>query len=402
MAEKKTISQLISTPDFKNLWFVGAVSMSNQWLEMLAISVFVYAATGSALAVTFTNLARAIPMVIFGAFIGSLSDSINKKFFLFISFGMLFLSSLVLSIISFSGHIEIWHIAFGMFLTGIVFSSDFPIRRNMLGEISGLENIGKGMGLDSIARNGTRILGPLIGGSLMEYIGLHGAYLVMATFYFLNAIQLILLKNNFHNKNYSNKDNYFSLVIEGIKYVKKNTQILGFLFVTIIMNLFAFPYMIIVPILAQDKLLISPLLTGILVSFEGLGAMIGAGIIIFLRTKKYFKKIYFFGSFVFMVAITLFGLSNIYSLSIVILFLGGIGVGCFSTMQGTLPFLIAPQEMRARTLGLVSVCIGVNPIGIIFIGFIAALLSPTYALVISGLLGIFSMFILALIIKKTI
>jgi len=130
--------------------------------------------------------------------------------------------------------------------------------------------------------------------------------------------------------------------------------------------------------------------------------MIGAGIIVFLRTKKYFKKIYFFGSFVFMVAITLFGLSNIYSLSIVILFLGGIGVGCFSTMQGTLPFLIAPQEMRARTLGLVSVCIGVNPIGIIFIGFIAALLSPTYALVISGLLGIFSMFILALIIKKTI
>ncbi|MDC0073844.1 MFS transporter [Alphaproteobacteria bacterium] len=402
MTEKKTISQLISTADFKNLWFVGAVSMSNQWLEMLAISVFVYAATGSALAVTFTNLARAIPMVVFGAFIGSISDSINKKFFLFISFGILFLSSLVLSITSFFGHIEIWHIALGMFLTGIVFSSDFPIRRNMLGEVSGIENIGKGMGLDSIARNGTRIIGPLIGGSLMEYIGLHGAYLVMATFYFLNSIQLILLKNNFHNKNYLKKNNYFSLVIEGIKYVRKNTQILGFLFVTIIMNIFAFPYIMIVPILAQDKLSISPLLTGILVSFEGLGAMIGAGIIVFLRTKKYFKKIYFFGSCIFMLAIILFGLSNIYSLSIIIIFLGGVGVGCFSTMQGTLPFLIAPQEMRARTLGLVSVCIGVNPIGIIFIGFMAALLSPTYALVISGSLGVFSMFILALIIKKTI
>ena len=402
MTEKKTISQLISTPNFKNLWFVGAISMSNQWLEMLAISVFVYAATGSALAVTFTNLARAIPMVLFGAFIGSLSDGINKKSFLFLSFFILFLSTLGLSIISFLGHIEIWHIAFGMFLTGIVFSADFPIRRNMLGEVSGLENIGKGMGLDSIARNGTRILGPLIGGSLMEYIGLHGAYLVMAILYFFNSIQLIYLKNNFHNKSFSNKSNYFSLVIEGIKYVRKNTQILSFLFVTIIMNLFAFPYMIIVPIIAQDKLLLSPLLTGILVSFEGLGAMIGAGVIVFLKSKKYFKKIYFFGSCVFMAAIVLFGLSNIYSLSIVIIFLGGIGVGCFSTMQGTLPFIIAPQEMRARTLGLVSVCIGVNPIGIIFVGFIAALLNPTYALVISGSLGVILMFALTLIIKKTI
>jgi hypothetical protein len=60
-------------------------------------------------------------------------------------------------------------------------------------------------------------------------------------------------------------------------------------------------------------------------------------------------------------------------------------------MQATLVYLYAPIEMRARLLGLLSVCIGVGPVGFFYLGFLAELLgaqSATIALAVQGLLAL--------------
>ena len=49
----------------------------------------------------------------------------------------------------------------------------------------------------------------------------------------------------------------------------------------------------------------------------------------------------------------------------------GIGGAGFSVMQATLVYLHSPAEMRGRLLGLLSVCIGVGPIGFFYLGFMA-------------------------------
>jgi hypothetical protein len=58
-------------------------------------------------------------------------------------------------------------------------------------------------------------------------------------------------------------------------------------------------------------------------------------------------------------------------------------------MQATLVYRAAPVEMRARLLGVISMCIGTGPIGFLYLGFLAETLSPrtaTAALAAQGML----------------
>ena len=119
--DKNTLKSLFRDKNFIKLWSVGAAAMGNQWLEMLAITVFIYNATQSPLAVTIANFARAVPMIFLGGFTGVISDYFSKKKILTIAYGILVLSSLLLAGLSYFNLIEIWHIIIGMTLTGIVF-----------------------------------------------------------------------------------------------------------------------------------------------------------------------------------------------------------------------------------------------------------------------------------------
>ena len=54
------------------------------------------------------------------------------------------------------------------FLNGMFWVTDFPVRRTWMGEIAGNERVATAMSLDTVTGNGTRMLGPLLGGLLLQ------------------------------------------------------------------------------------------------------------------------------------------------------------------------------------------------------------------------------------------
>jgi len=75
----------------------------------------------------------------------------------------------------------------------------------------------------------------------------------------------------------------------------------------------------------------------------------------------------------------------------VALFLVGFGQSGFSIMQATLVYLLAPPEMRTRVLGLLSVCIGLGPIGFVHLGLLADWLGAPAACAITGVEGLLAL-----------
>jgi hypothetical protein len=69
----------------------------------------------------------------------------------------------------------------------------------------------------------------------------------------------------------------------------------------------------------------------------------------------------------------------------------GIGSSGFSIMQATLVYLFAPAEMRSRMLGVLSVCIGLGPLGFFNIGLMADWLGAPTATIITGIEGLTAM-----------
>ncbi len=388
---------LLREGNFRRTWIVGGMTMALQWLEMLAVSIFVFSVTQSGFAVTLVAFARALPLVLFSAVIGALAERISRRNLLIAGYSLLIVSTAVLGVLAYFDAVTPLHVGIGMFLTGTVFSLEFPIRRNLLGEFAGMERIGSAMGLDSVLRNGMRIIGPLAGGTLMEFVGLHGAYF-LATASYVYIVYLLLRVDNPRSPADAQNASLLTTLVEGIRFARNDKAVMGFFFVTIIMNIWAFPYMAMVPVIGQERLGLSELPIGLLVAAEGLGGLLGA---LFIATRGQalswaYRKLYFFGACIFMAAIVGFSKSLWFEASIIIVFCGGLGVAGFSTMQGTLPFVIAPPAMRARVLGLLSMCVGMGPIGILHLGAMVSWLGASTATALIGAEGLLAMLLLFL------
>jgi hypothetical protein len=60
-------------------------------------------------------------------------------------------------------------------------------------------------------------------------------------------------------------------------------------------------------------------------------------------------------------------------------------------MQATLIFLAAPPEMRSRLYGVLSVCIGLGPIGFLHIGLLASWIGAPGATMVTGVEGLIAL-----------
>ena len=74
------------------------------------------------------------------------------------------------------------------FLIGLGWSTDFPVRRTLVGDTVGPERLGNAMSFESATNSATRMIGPLIGGVTYQVFGLEAAYAIAAVVYGLTII----------------------------------------------------------------------------------------------------------------------------------------------------------------------------------------------------------------------
>ena len=167
---------LLGDRRFLRVWLAGGFIGTMRWLEILVIAIFTLEATGSAFLVALMMMLRSLPLFLFGTISGAIAEQVNRKVLMLCALTMATLVAVVLVLLARSGQLEVWHVGVGVFLSGTLWTTEFPVRRTMLGEIAGPTRIGPAMGLDSATTNGTRMLGPALGGLLFETVGLPGAY----------------------------------------------------------------------------------------------------------------------------------------------------------------------------------------------------------------------------------
>jgi len=361
--------------------------MAMRWFEILATSVFTFSVTQSALAVALVNLARASPNLLFGAFSGALADRFDRQRLLLSGEIVLVAVTGFLFVLAVTGAITPWHIAAGAFLNGIVFSTEFPVRRNMMGDIAGIDRTGRAMGLDLTANNATRIVGPALGGLVLQTIGIAGVY-ALATFCYAVCAVLALGITSPPRPAMTISKSIFAHIVEGLRYVRGERRLVGFMAITVLMNVWGLPYIAMVPVIGAEELSLSAFPIGLLLSSEGVGALLGSLLAAAYAKPDQFNKIYLYGSALLIVAVIVFSQSDNYTLSLMTTFVAGIGIAGFTTMQATLPYVQSDPAMRARVMGVLAVCIGSGPIGMLHVGLLASWLGAPTALAVMGTEGV--------------
>lgn len=391
------LRSLLRDPGFLRIWIVGALVGTIRWLEVLAVGVYTYQATGSPFIVATMLFARMVPTMVLGAFAGVIADRVNRRHLMMAGLVAMCLVSASLAALAFSDGLAIWHVAIGAVLSGVFWSGEFPVRRTMLGEIAGLGRLSAAMGLDSATNNFTRMLGPLLGGTLLTTLGLGGAYALGVLLYAVAFICLGSLVFQERSSTETSPVGLLTSISEGFAYIRTNRLIAGTLVITVFVNLFGFSYVSMVPVIGEQQLNLGAVAIGVLMSVEGCGALFGSLCVAAWVRSRYFTTIYMLGSTLYLAMILAFSLSPWYSAAVVFLFAGGLGIAFFGSMQSTLIFFSALPHMRTRVMGVLVACIGAGPIGVLHVGLLAEWLGADRAVTIIAVEGLIAIAVAACI-----
>lgn len=378
--------RVVAVPDFRKLWLIGLILSCGRWLEMLAVSVYVYQRTGSALLVSVVAVARFAPMGLFGAVIGAIAERVDRRGLLVLINSALFASAVALAVLERSGMLQVWHLVLASFLSGISFTADFPVRRLMLGEVVGGDRVVTALAIDSTSGHGTRTVGPFIGGALLAAAGIGSVFLFQSVLYAGATVAAMRVRRRVRTS-IATHGSLIGGLREGWAICREEPRLIGILWLTVVFNVFCFPYLSMVAVIGADILHLDAARIGILGSMDGLGALLGALSVSVLIKRPQYERLFVGGVLVALGALLPFALVGNAWLAGAALVVLGFAMAGFAVMQSTLIFLYSPAHARARTMGLLSMAIGFSPLGILLMGVLADTFGPVLATTAMALAG---------------
>lgn len=386
---------LARDPNYRRLWLAGGCTGVVRWLELLVASIFVYEITNSAFQTALISFFRFLPMVLFGAMVGALAERLNRRTLMLAILGSLTAITTLIWLSAYTGNLTTWQAALSIFLGGLVFTAEFPVRRTMMGEIAGPKRAGAALVFDSVTNSTTRLIGPLGGGILYDQVGIAGAYLLCVILYAAAFLMMLRVRYTADSQPVA-RTKYLTNIVEGLRFIRRQRMIVGALFVTVFTNMFAVPFAAMIPVIGKEKMELSASLIGILASAEGIGAMIGTLVIAAVQPRN-LPRTYFLGTTFFMLGVLCFATLDSFALAVTVLILTGLGHAGFSASQSAIMFGAATPEMRSRVLGVLATCIGAGPLGVLNLGLLATWFGATWGLIIMTLEGLVLMAVVAVI-----
>jgi predicted MFS family arabinose efflux permease len=261
----------------------------------------------------------------------------------------------------------------------------------MIGEVVGPTQMSAAMSVDVGANNASRMLGPTIGGLLLAWVGISGAFTVSVLCYGIALAAAMRLRHRNNIAPAAAGGAVLARMIEGLLLVRRDPKLIGTLVITVIYNVFGWPFTSMIPVIGQDSLGLGAGGIGILASMDGIGAFCGALLIAFYARPVHYTRLYIGGVIGYLVMLIVFALVPNVPLAAAALLLTGLTSSAFSVMQATLIYLAAPAEMRSRLYGVLSVCIGVGPLGFLGLGLLAEAIGAPVATALTGLLGLLAL-----------
>lgn len=376
----------MAAPGFARLWASGWCWASTRWMGVFLCSYLVDDLTGSPLLVQLVGAAIFAPMFFGGAFAGVVADRFDRRGTILRNLLVLTPVALLMGVVVVGGAVEVWMVYPFMLLVGVGGVVDMTSRRALIYDLVGHERATNALALETLSMSGGTTLGAAFGGAVVNFFGVGQCFFLIAALYVASYVLLAGVPSPPASRTNSGASSALEDLREGVRFLRQSPALQSILGVTVIMNLFYFSFMPMVPVFARE-MEVNALLAGILTGATGLGMMLGS----FLwaaRDPRHRGLVYVGGCAWAMAFLLLFAAVQWYPAALFFLVLAGIGSSGFGTMQGVLVMVAAGPEMRGRAMGLLSMAIGGLPFGMIALGALAQATNPAPAVMLSVVAGV--------------
>jgi len=171
--------------DFALLWFAGLVSLTGDWMLIVALPITVYQLTGSALATGGVLIANKLSALLLGSVAGVFVDRWDRKRTMVVA--NLVRAPVLLLLVAVDSAERVWIVYVVAATVSAVGQFFRPAENALLPRLVGQEDLVPANALNALNDNLSRLAGPALGGLVALWFGLGGVVAVDAASYLVAA-----------------------------------------------------------------------------------------------------------------------------------------------------------------------------------------------------------------------
>ncbi|HEY6945095.1 MAG TPA: MFS transporter [Candidatus Acidoferrum sp.] len=360
------------------------ISLIGTWMQTTAQLQLVWELTGSAALLGVFGFASQVPMLFLSSLGGYVGDHYNRHRAVIATQTASMILAFVLAALTFTKVVHEWEVIFIAFLVGVVNAFDVPIRQAFLVQMVGKEDLPNAIALNSSIFNGARVVGPAIAGFAMAWVG-EGWCFFLNGLSFLAVIVALLMMRIDRTEIKSSEESPLKSVIQGFHFAMKDMPVRSALLLLSVLSFFGLQYSVFMPIYANQILGGGKRMLGLLLSFAGIGAFMGA---LHFAARKHYKGMARWiaaTSTTCAIGLIIFSQAKIFWLCAVVLVVVGFAATSQMAATNTLIQNRVPDELRSRVMAVyATMFMGVQPIGALIAGGVAKHIGAPHTLTAFG------------------
>jgi MFS family permease len=373
----------LEVPNYRRYFAGQLISVTGNWMQMVAEIWLILTLTGSAFAVGMTTALQFLPILLFGALGGMLADRIPKRSLLIATQSLMALPALVLWGLVVSGAVEPWMVLALVFIRGSVNAVDNPTRQSFVTEMVGSERVVNAVGLNSFLIHSARIFGPAGAGILIAAVGIAPCFLIN-TLSFAGMIVALRAMEPGELEPAPVVPRERGAVRAALRYVAATPGLAVPLAMMALVGTLGFNFQVILPLLARFEFDAGAGAYSLLAVSMALGAV--AGSLATGARNRVSDRLIVAAALAFgLLALAAAAAPTLAAAAILLVPLGGASVLFAAGVNSALQ-LRAEPSMRGRVMALYSmVFLGTTPIGGPIAGALSGALGPRAALLLTAL-----------------
>jgi MFS family permease len=380
--DQSRFSIAFEAPGYHLLWFYSLFSAVAFAVDLLSQGWLVLQLTNSPFWVGVAAAVRGGSQAVFSIVGGSVLDRLDRRKTLLTVQIVAGLGALTLALLILTHVVRLWHVFAYLVLVGLVTAISRPSAWGLMYDMVGPQRILNASAFQFMAASVVRIIGAVVGGFIIDRLGVGENYLLIAAAYCGCTGALWLLRNLAAGT--KTIGSFVGALTAGFHYALHMLRIRHLLLLSLLVEAFGFAYIAMMPVMARDILKVGGAGFGYLTAMAGVGQL-GATLLVASRGDVQNKaRLLVAAASGFGVFIALFALSPWFSVSLMLVTLVGAMGTTYDTVISTMLMTAASDAMRGRVLGLYFSTMGLSSLGWLVIGAMATVLSLPMALVISG------------------
>lgn len=272
-----TAMAVLRQDTFRRVYTGAFLSNIGTWMQNVVLGAYVYDQTRSPSFLSIVLFAQLGPMLFFSVIGGMLADTFDRRRLLVVVSATQAALSLALAFVVAGDGINRWAIVGVVFLMGVGQSVFGPTYSAVLPDLVGPGNLAGAISLNSAQMNGSRVIGPALGGLLFAEYGAPWVFsLNAATYVFVIGALLSVTLPEVESTG-AGESRLHRLAL-GFRIARNRFPIGRCLVTMVLFSLVCLPFIGQMPVLADSNLGIGSRSTayGWLYACFGLGAMLGA------------------------------------------------------------------------------------------------------------------------------